>query len=263
MFASKEELFTLVARAADLGVFNIYRENLDLLKLAGLIASLESARYYTEHMLQARPFATRAELLKFALSQAPAEGLVLEFGVGAGASMRVLAQSTGRRIFGFDSFAGLPEDWRTGFAKGAFEQAGARSQFAPNVQLVEGLFAETLPRFLAQESDAVAFLHVDCDLYSSARTVLEGLASRLREGTVIVFDEYLNFPGWQHHEYKAFQELVAERRLAYRYLGFVRSGSQVATRIGASDETAERPLRSAGEDDTAALLSLAGTARRA
>ena len=75
----------------------------------------------------------------------------------------------------------------------------------------------------------VAFLHVDCDVYSSTVDVLRGLAERFQPGTVIVFDEYFNYPGWERHEFKAWQEFISERRVEYAYLGYARQ--QVALRI--------------------------------
>jgi hypothetical protein len=53
-----------------------------------------------------------------------------------------------------------------------------------------GWFNETLPPFLGRRpSQNVSFVHIDSDLYSSARTVLGLLAQRLSPGAVLVFDE--------------------------------------------------------------------------
>ena len=227
---SKDELFALVARAADAGVFNAWRENLDILKMASIVATYESARFYAQAMLRAQAFDARADLLRAAVARAPGAGLILEFGVGAGTSLRVLAEATPRVIAGFDSFQGLPEDWRTGFAKGAFAQVRPPAELGAHVRLVEGLFEATLPGFLAANPGPVALLHVDCDLYSSTVTVLRALAPRIAPGTVIVFDEYFNFPGWQEGEHKAFTEFAGDRPADY--WGFVRAGSQVAVTMG-------------------------------
>jgi hypothetical protein len=43
-----------------------------------------------------------------------------------------------------------------------------------------------------------------------------------------VFDEYLNYPGWRDHEFRAFQEFVAETGRQYEYLSVVPSHQQVA-----------------------------------
>ena len=76
----------------------------------------------------------------------------------------------------------------------------------------------------------VAFIHIDCDLYSSTTHDLRrSLADRMVPGTIILFDEYFNYPNWEEHEFKAFQEFVTERNIAYRYLAFARQ--QVAVRI--------------------------------
>ena len=100
-----------------------------------------------------------------------------------------------------------------------------------NVTLVPGWFDDTLPDFAKAHDEPVAFAHLDCDLYSSTRTVLRGLGRRIRPGSILVFDEYFNYPNWQRHEYRAFQEFVAEFGLAYRYLGFSIKNGHVAVEI--------------------------------
>ena len=62
-------------------------------------------------------------------------------------------------------------------------------------------------------------------------TVLTILAPRIVPGTVIVFDEYFNYPGWQEHEHKAFQEFVKEFRVDYKFLGFAKKGYSVGVQI--------------------------------
>ncbi|CAN5375387.1 hypothetical protein BH20VER3_BH20VER3_02500 [soil metagenome] len=100
-----------------------------------------------------------------------------------------------------------------------------------NAELVIGWFNETLDKFLATHPGPIKFLHIDCDLYSSTREVLEACAARLDSGSIIVFDEYFNYPGWQEGEFKAFQEVVAAGRLRYRYIGYNAQHEQVAVNI--------------------------------
>ena len=73
-----------------------------------------------------------------------------------------------------------------------------------------------------------SLIHIDCDIYASTRTVLELLAARIVPGTVIVFDEYLNYPSWKEHEFRAFQEFVAAGGRRYDYIGFASSHTSVA-----------------------------------
>ena len=47
----------------------------------------------------------------------------------------------------------------------------------------------------------------------------------------MLFDEDYNFPRWQEHEYKAFQEFVAASGVEYEYIGWAATGQQVAVRI--------------------------------
>ncbi len=47
----------------------------------------------------------------------------------------------------------------------------------------------------------------------------------------MIFDEFINYAGWQEGEYKAFIEFVAERKCTFEYIGYVRTGGQVAVRM--------------------------------
>ncbi len=197
-----------------------------------LHAKREAVAYIIDHMQAAMMRRDRFDLLRFALGRAPQEGLVLEFGVEKGASVTCLAQATRRTVHGFDSFAGLPEDWvGTAEAAGTFDRKGRLPKVPGNVRLHVGWFDATLPGFLAETTEPVALLHVDCDIYSSTRVVFDLLGPRIVPGTVIVFDEYFNYPGWRQHEYKAFQEFIAAGSRRYRYLAYAGEKGHVAVVI--------------------------------
>ena len=208
------------------------RRVFDIERMAYLIAAHESAQFFNKHMRLAKNLITPSALLEFALLQRDLEGLTLEFGVATGATLRVISQATMGRVYGFDSFEGLPEDW-THFQKtGRFSSDGIPPDGIPaNAEIFVGYFNETLPEFIASKPGVASFIHIDCDLYSSTKFVLEQLSSRLVAGTVIVFDEYLNYPGWHQHEHKAFSEYIATSDLEPEYLGFSSSGQSVAVRL--------------------------------
>ena len=88
-----------------------------------------------------------------------------------------------------------------------------------------------LPALLAEEKGPVAFVHIDCDIYESTRVVFELLSPRIAPGAVIVFDEYFNYPGWQQHEFRAFQDFIARERRRYEYIGFSAERGHVAVRM--------------------------------
>ncbi|GHU03906.1 hypothetical protein FACS1894205_1240 [Alphaproteobacteria bacterium] len=164
---------------------------------------------------------TRERLLEFSLQKVTTDGLFMEFGVWKGYSINVISKiKSEKTIYGFDSFYGLPEDW-TGYTalKGRFSTDGILPDVNKNVVLIKGLFEDTLPAFLdSNKNTPVAFLHCDADLYTSTKTILKFLGDRITAGTVIVFDEFFNYPGWRRHEYKAFKEFCQERNVYFRYL---------------------------------------------
>ena len=197
-----------------------------------LHAKREAVDYIIANMGEAMVLADRYDLLKFAFARAPKEGLVAEFGVAKGASLRLLAGQTNRVVHGFDSFGGLPEDWSgTKEQTGAFTAQGKLPKVPGNVQLHPGWFDHTLPGFVTANPGPCAFIHVDCDIYTSTVMIFQALRERIQPGTVIVFDEYFNYPGWRAHEYKAFQEFVQETGLSYKYIGVSGEKGHVAVAI--------------------------------
>jgi len=202
------------------------------------IATEESARYALDNMTNATPIqgrkysgGGRLDLLEHALSLVSIPGFHAEFGVYKGETLTFIAQRIGSVVYGFDSFEGLPADWFLGVRKGHFSlngEAPALSIMQNNYRLLKGRFETSLPMFTSQIEDKCAFLHIDCALYDSAKTVLEGLADRIVPGTVIAFDRYFNYPSWQKHGFRAFQEFCTARGIAYRYEAFAPAQFSVA-----------------------------------
>lgn len=191
-------------------------------------ATRESADYVQENMRDALIFLTHDELLEYSFSRMRKGGCILEFGVYKGNTINKFAKLVKRskhetKLVGFDSFEGLPNDW-AGYiiTKETFNLSGNLPKVHDNVTLVPGFFDKTLPSFVANNQISlsnIGILHIDSDLYSSCKTILEELKEYINSGTFILFDEYFNFPTWQEHEFKAFQEFVEKYGLRYKYLG--------------------------------------------
>jgi len=135
-------------------------------------------------------------------------GTWAEFGVAAGNSARKflhwLPDNTEFHLF--DSFEGLPEAWNF---NGEINQIGRFACEPPvfndiRVHLHVGMFADTLP---VADMGTLDFIHIDCDIYSAAKTVFEHIA--VRPGTVILFDEYHGYGCYKDHERKAYLEWSA------------------------------------------------------
>lgn len=128
-------------------------------------------------------------------------------------------------VIGFDCFTGLPEDWRPGFRRGMFATTPVLD--VPGTTVVPGLFEETLPGY--DWPDELSLVHIDCDLYSSTVTVLESIGPALKKGTIVVFDEFFNYPGCEAHEELAWREFVARTGIKWDVIGHGRE--QWAVRI--------------------------------
>lgn len=194
------------------------------------LATMETAEYVTEHMIDSLATIDSLQLLNASLKKAPKEGLFMEFGVFSGTTINFIADRVNTTVHGFDSFTGLPEQWAY-TPKGHFDTGGKLPEVRDSVELHVGWFDDTIPEFKKKHSEPVAFVHIDSDLYRSAITILYGMKDQIKPGTVIQFDEYFNYPGWKQYEYKAFQEFIKDTGLKYNYIGYASNGFSASVQI--------------------------------
>ncbi len=207
-------------------------------RVMSLRALEESVDYIEAHMPGAIGFDTQKELLEFSVDSVAVDGSFLEFGVFTGGTIkRIAKRRPAQRIDGFDSFEGLPEGWAGhNLAKGTFSTGGSLPRVPENVKLHKGWFDKSLPKWLAENPGSVAFIHNDSDLYSSSVTVFDLLAPRMQPGTIILFDEFFNYPGWKQHEVKAWAECAQKHGIGFEFIGYARQ--QAALKVTSVGGTA-------------------------
>jgi predicted O-methyltransferase YrrM len=173
-------------------------------------------------------------------------GDYLEFGVYNGSSLVCMFRALDYlhieqvRLFGFDSFQGLPRDalpgdegtWLGGEFSSSQEFAQAvlthEAVDLDRVWLVKGWFDEILTdRFKAKhELKKAGLIMIDCDIYSSAKEALRFCAPLIKDEAVVVFDDWGsgNLAERDLGEKRAFDEflrdnpdLMAERLPDLRY----------------------------------------------
>jgi hypothetical protein len=191
-----------------------------------------SSSRHLSNIALANPGHTYWDYLEFCIMNVTIEGLWLEFGVYKGATIQYLARRTSYSVFGFDSFWGLPENWVLGqdsvHGKGTYTLNGIPPDLsADNIELILGNYQDVLPRFLKLHTEPCAFLHMDSDLYTSTKYVLDSLFAyhRIVTGSVILFDEFYNYPAYEEGEYKAFIETQRQYSFRYRWLAHTESVS--------------------------------------
>lgn len=205
-----------------------------ILELDALNRNARLKDWHREH-LKGPHFAERVAMHRYVRDQLEEPLDYLEFGVFEGKSLRLwteLCRSPESRLFGFDTFTGLPEKWELGarsLEEGFFALDEMPRFDDPRVTLVKGLFQDTLPEFLkTYERRARMVIHCDADLYSSTLYLLTRIAEHLRPGDIIIFDEFSQ----PLHEFRAVEDWTAAYRIDYR--GLASSGEyhrQVAIQI--------------------------------
>ena len=122
--------------------------------------------------------------------------LFLEFGVWKGDSIRYFARLNSlaeSRFYGFDSFEGLPSDWR-GMPAERFDVGGEVPRLDDErVTFVKGWFQESLPPLMPtlerEAAGRALIVHYDADLFSSTLFLLFTLGTRFKRYHFI-FDEF-------------------------------------------------------------------------
>jgi predicted O-methyltransferase YrrM len=206
------------------------------------LASAETVAYIQKNMASALGVYTKRQFLDLALKRVKIDGHYVEFGVYRGGSIRHIASRVRDKIVvGFDCFEGLPEDWLGDIQRGALSLQGKLPKVPRNVELQPGWFDVSIPLWLKANPEPFAFIHIDCDVYSSTKTILDLISSRIVPGTVIAFDEYFGYPHWQQHEFKAFQEYVQENEVGYEYASYAKTQAALVITGFASPANRQAP----------------------
>jgi hypothetical protein len=152
-------------------------------------------------------------------------GIFAQFGVYKGESANwILQNDKCEELHLYDSFEGLPEDWNNKFKKGHFK---CEIPFFDDkrVSLYPGLFEDNIEKFNKIKFDII---HIDCDLYSSTKTVLDNII--FFKNQILLFDEMYNIPNSENHELKAFIEWTTINNINYEIIGRTKY-SQVIIKI--------------------------------
>ena len=141
----------------------------------------------------------------------------LEFGVFKGNSTNFFSKYV-KKMYAFDSFEGLREDWLGSWGKGRgyFNLNKKIPKLNSNIEPIVGFVQDTLDDFLKKHNPQINFAHFDLDTYPSTKYALERLKPFFNEGAIIIFDEFYNYPGWESGEYKALKEVFKDEEYTFK-----------------------------------------------
>ena len=174
-------------------------------------------------------------------------GDVYQFGVAAGASLvnvlsKAYAHMLGTRIWGFDSFDGVPAEpmneataWKPGVYRqkdpeGLMKHLMQRlAQHQQTVKFIRGLYSTSLSADLAckLKMRPASYIDIDCDIYTGAIQALDWAFAHgvAQVGTVIGYDDWMVMPCstgttdvWQFGESKAHFNITHKYRVRFECL---------------------------------------------
>jgi hypothetical protein len=165
-------------------------------------------------------FENRLEQLAYAFNINHSD-LIMEVGVHHGESLTYLCNiDKNKKVFGFDSFEGLPNNWDLGnkvVGVDVFNLEGVLPVVPDNAVLVKGWFSQSIPEFFqTYKNDKISILHIDCDIYQSAVDVLTSCNDYFQPGSIIIFDELAHwkkikkYKNYNQHEFRALVEWIIQ-----------------------------------------------------
>tara|TARA_B110000003_G_scaffold275872_1_gene319863 strand:- start:4663 stop:5421 length:759 start_codon:yes stop_codon:yes gene_type:complete len=188
----------------------------------------ESYKYFKKFLYQSALFKNVDQMREHSINTALENDknnnyFYLEFGVNKGDSINFFSKYIKKnKIYGFDSFEGLSEDWKgvANFPKKTFDNSKNLPKCSDNVILIKGKVENTLENFIEENKSnlKINFAHIDVDTYSPSKFVLEKIKPYLVKNSIILFDELHNHSGWSVGEFKALKEVFNENE--YEYISF-------------------------------------------
>ena len=143
--------------------------------------------------------------------------IYLEFGVAGGNSITYAAKTNQNQkscFIGFDSFEGLPENWRDSHKKGAFSTDGKIPETTDiRIKFIKGWFEDTLDKQISniikiidENPGSQLFINMDADIFSATLYVLIKLEKVITKGVIIRFDEFGYL--YDNNEFQAFKSFI-------------------------------------------------------
>jgi O-methyltransferase len=191
-------------------------------RIEGLNVLLEFGKWLEKNEFKVT-FESRYDLYQYLNNAIIKNGPIdyLEFGVWEGQSMRYWAQLNqhqNSRFLGFDTFEGLPGDWKLFtqiLPKGTFDAGGKVPEIDDSrIKFIKGLFQTTLPGFLKGFTvNNRLVINCDADLYTSTLYVLASLNYLMVPGSIVIFDELSTVD-----EFRAFRDFTQSFMRNYKLL---------------------------------------------
>jgi tetratricopeptide (TPR) repeat protein len=170
----------------------------------------------------------RWRVFDFALESSKRERSFYEFGVWMGESFRYLG-SNYKKSYGFDTFAGLPEDWHN-VPSGTYSSFGKIPKI-PNSEFIVGEFSKSLPKFFSSNRPTAGLLNFDADLYTSTACALNYSRPVIDEYSILVFDELIVNQNWEQDEYRALIEFCENYSMTFEVTCVSLFTKQVVLRV--------------------------------
>ena len=181
----------------------------------------ETFSHFKDHFKKSMIFNDRWKIREYAiqssiLNDKNKEYYYLEFGVWKGDSANFFSKFV-NKFYVFDSFEGLKEDWiGTSDTKGTFNLDKQIPKLNSNIKPVVGWIEDTFDDFLKKHNPKINFVHLDMDIYSPTKFILEKIKPYLVKNSILIFDELYNYEGWKNGEFKALQEVFKEDEFQYK-----------------------------------------------
>ena len=181
---------------------------------------------YNEFILKLQktiPNITKDPLYYILTNKLITEGLWINFGIKDGEIINQISKYNEKNIFSFDEFESLPgkKDGNLNVYTLQYFNEEIKPFLNKNIKIFPGNFLETIPSFKKTHlnDEFISFLNINSICYQSTKFILNSLVNKIQDNCIITFIEFINYPNYFLHEFKAFYEFVQEYNIQFEFIG--------------------------------------------
>ena len=199
-------------------------------------------KFIQQYLQNAQELFSDGDILKYIKESTCIDGFIIHIGVYQARAINFVATlNPNKKIYGFDSFKGLSENWRVHPQTWIPGTKYANNNFPlliqKNVVIYNDWTNSIIEKFKNEKlKDApISFLYLNCYTYQMTKDMLNNFYKNFRDGTIIGFSAFYNY-AWhadifRTHQNKAFLEFIAEKNLKYEFIAYNYYDMQLAVKI--------------------------------
>jgi len=151
------------------------------------------------------------------------DGLWLHFGIKNGELINKISKKTEQTLFSFEDFS--MDSYKKDSDSTNYSFQEFKEKIKPflnkNVEPFVGNYVDSICSFKNNhlKNESISFLSIHSIHYQSTKKILLSLVDKIKNGSILFFSEFIDYPNYHLYEWKAFYEFVQEFHIEFEFIG--------------------------------------------